>query len=128
MHTEIGQDIREYQETIFFGLNMRQFICSVLGIIVAVALWMALSPRIGAELASWLCCIGVVPFAAVGFVKINGQRFERFALAWFKFTFLEPKVLKFRTGDLLVNLLWEEVNVVGKEENADEVTGSDCEA
>ena len=43
MHTEIGQDIREYQETIFFGLNMRQFICSVLGIIAAVALWMALS-------------------------------------------------------------------------------------
>lgn len=66
MHTEIGQDIREYQETIFFGLNLRQFVCSVLGILAAVALWMALSPRIGAELASWLCCLGVATFAAGG--------------------------------------------------------------
>lgn len=38
MEIKINKEIRSYKETIFFGLSMRQFICSVLSVGAAVAL------------------------------------------------------------------------------------------
>ena len=36
MEVKINKDIREFQESIFFGLSMRQFIFSTLACVVAV--------------------------------------------------------------------------------------------
>ena len=38
MEIKINKEIRNYKETLFFGLSLRQFICSVLAVGVAVAL------------------------------------------------------------------------------------------
>ena len=42
MEIKINKEIRNYKETLFFGLSLRQFICSLLAVGVAVALYSAL--------------------------------------------------------------------------------------
>ena len=65
MEVKINKDIREIQETIFFGLSMRQFIFSVLACIVAVILYFLLKGHLGIETLSWVCILGAVPFAVL---------------------------------------------------------------
>ena len=52
MEVKINKDIREFSESIFFGLSLRQFIFSVIACIVAVVLYFALKPYLGLETLS----------------------------------------------------------------------------
>ena len=71
MEIKINKEIRAYRETLFFGLSVRQFICSVLAVGVAVVLY-------------WVCIVGAAPVAAAGFFQYNGLTLERFLWAWLK--------------------------------------------
>ncbi len=46
MEIKIPKEVREYHETIFFGLNTRQFVCSLLAVGVAVAVYFLLQPML----------------------------------------------------------------------------------
>ena len=52
MEIKINKEIRTYRETLFFGLSMRQFVCSVLAVGIAVALYFSLSRILGRETVS----------------------------------------------------------------------------
>lgn len=39
MEVKIVKEIQEYKEALFFGLNLRQCICSLLALLVAVGLY-----------------------------------------------------------------------------------------
>ena len=84
MEVKINKDIRQYSESIFFGLSMRQFIFSILACLVAVGLYFILRPYFGIETLSWMCILGAAPFAILGFVKYNGMTAEQFLVAWFR--------------------------------------------
>ena len=73
MEVKINKEIRNYTESMFFGLSMRQFIFSVLACGVAVALYFLLRPYFSTETLSWMCILGASPFAALGFIKYNGM-------------------------------------------------------
>ena len=73
MEVKINKEIRNYTESMFFGLSLRQFIFSVLACGVAVVLYFLLRPRFGTETLSWVCILGAFPFAAMGFIKYNGM-------------------------------------------------------
>lgn len=88
MEIKINKEIRNYKETIFFGLSMRQFVCSVLAVGVAVALYFGMSRIVDRETVSWVCIVGAAPIAAAGFFHYNGLTLERFLWAWFKSEFL----------------------------------------
>ena len=94
------KEIRDYQESIFFGLSTRQFICSLLAVGVAVGLYFGLRPLIGSEEVGWMCILGAAPFAACGFFKYHGMTAEKLAWAWFKSEFLYPKRLVFKSDSL----------------------------
>ena len=79
----------------FFGLSLRQFIFSVLACGVAVGLYFLLRPYAGTETVSWMCILGAVPFAALGFVKYNGMTAEQFVWVWLRSKFIEPQKVKF---------------------------------
>ena len=81
MEIKINKEIMTYEETIFFGLTMRQFLCSALAVGTAVGLYLLLSPVLGRESVSWICILGAIPFAAAGFFRYNGMYFEQFAWA-----------------------------------------------
>ena len=95
MEVKINKEIRNYTESMFFGLSLRQFIFSVLACGVAVGLYFLLRPRFGTETLSWVCILGAFPFAAMGFIKYNGMTAEQFVWAWIKSEFLMPKKLMF---------------------------------
>ena len=55
MEVKINREIRNYTESMFFGLSLRQFIFSVLACGVAVGLYFLLRPYVGTETVSWVC-------------------------------------------------------------------------
>lgn len=95
MEVRINREIRDYTESMFFGLSLRQFIFSVLAVGIAVGIYLGLNPILGTETTSWLCIVAAFPFAVIGFLKYNGMAAEKFIWAWIKSTFLIPKILTF---------------------------------
>ena len=107
MNAKINKEIRNYSESIFFGLSLRQFVFSVLACLIAVAVYFGLRPVLGLETTSWICILAAFPFAVIGFLKYNGMTAEKFLLAWFRSTFLIPKVLTFGNTNMYYLLLQE---------------------
>ena len=61
MEVKINKEIRNYTESMFFGLSMRQFLFSVLACGVAAGLFFLLRGRFGTETVSWMCVLGASP-------------------------------------------------------------------
>ena len=95
MEVRINREIRDYTESMFFGLSLRQFFFSVLACGIAAGIYLGLNPILGTETTSWLCIVAAFPFAVIGFLKYNGMTAEKFIWAWIKSTFMIPKVLTF---------------------------------
>ena len=100
MEVKINREIRQYTQSIFFGLSMRQFIFSIFACLVAVLLYFILRPYLGLETLSWVCILGACPFAVLGFVTYNGMTAEQFIFAWFKSEILTPKRLTFKATNI----------------------------
>ena len=105
MEVKINKEIRNYTESMFFGLSLRQFIFSVLACGVAVGLYFLLRGRVGTETLSWMCILGASPFAMMGFVRYNGMTAEQFVWAWIKSEFLMPKKILFIPDNLYYEAL-----------------------
>lgn len=95
MEVKINREIRDYTESMFFGLSLRQFIFGVLACGVAVGVYFGLRDYFGTETVSWMCIVGAAPFAAFGFIKYHGMTAEQFVCAWVKSEFLLPRKLMF---------------------------------
>lgn len=105
MEVKINREIREYTESIFFGLSLRQFVFSICACVVAVVLYFLLKPYCGIETLSWVCILGAAPFVALGFIKYNGMTAEKFVAAWIKSMILTPKRLTFKPTNLYYEYL-----------------------
>ena len=105
MEVKINREIRNYTESMFFGLSMRQFVFSVLAILVAVGLYFLLKPHFGTETVSWMCILGAAPFAALGFITYHGMTAGQFLWAWLRSELLEPNELRFEESKLYYEAL-----------------------
>ena len=105
MEIKINREIRDYHESMFMGLSLRQSIFSVLAIASAVGLYFWLQPVLGAEITSWVCILGAAPFAVLGFVSYHGMHAEKFLWVWFRSEVLEPKQLCFKPNNLYFELM-----------------------
>ena len=115
MEVKINREIRQYTESIFFGLSMRQFIFSIFACLVAVLLYFLLRPYFGIETLSWVCILGACPFAVLGFVTYNGLTAEQFLSAWFKSEILTPKRLTFKATNIYYEANKETIEKLEKE-------------
>lgn len=105
MEVKINREIRNYTESMFFGLSMRQFLFSILACGVAVGFYFLLRPHMGTETVSWMCVLGAAPFAALGFVRYHGMNAEQFIWAFIKSEILVPKRLVFHPENLYYEIL-----------------------
>jgi len=96
LEVKINHEIREYTESMFFGLSIRQFFFSLLAVVTAAVLYFALKDKVGMEMVSWICIAGAVPFAAMGFVRYHGMNCEQLIWAWLRCMVIEPKQYKVR--------------------------------
>ena len=95
LEVKINKEIRDYSESVFFGLSLRQLFFSLLAVGAAVLLFFSLKDRLGTETVSWICILGATPFAALGFVRYHGMPAERLFLAFLRSEVIEPKRLAF---------------------------------
>ncbi|WP_407882106.1 PrgI family protein [Owariibacterium komagatae] len=105
MEVKIPKEIREYRESIFFGLSARQFTCSLLALGAAVGLYFLFDPLVGTEGVGWICILGAAPFAVCGFWTYHGMTAEQTLWAWFKSQVLTPRRLVFRSDSLYYQAL-----------------------
>ena len=115
MEVKINREIRQYTESMFFGLSMRQFVFSLLAIAVAVGLYFLLKPYVGTETVSWMCILGAAPFAAMGFISYHGMTAEQFLLAWLKSEVLEPREIRFESSNYYYEALKDTIAAHEKE-------------
>ena len=115
MEVKINREIRQYTESIFFGLSMRQFVFSAIACMVAVILYFILKNYLGIEMLSWICILGALPFAVLGYVKYNDMTAEKFIIAWIKSEILMPKHLLFKPENIYYEMLKQEYKEMKKE-------------
>lgn len=86
MEIKINKEVRDYTESIFLGLSLRQCVFSVLACIVAVMIYFAAINSLGTEITSWLCILGALPFAILGFITYQSMNAEEILIvAWRSF-------------------------------------------
>ena len=83
MEIRINKEIKDYHESLFFGLSTRQFICSVAAVGAAVGIYFGLKNYIDNE---------------------------EFVGAWFRSEFLAAGVRKFESTNYLYEMIKEELN------------------
>ena len=105
MEVKINREIRDYTESMFFGLSLRQLVFALLAVGAAVSVFFLLKPRLGMETVSWVCILCAAPFAAMGFIRYNGMTAERFLWAWLKSAFIMPRKLMFRASNIYYEAL-----------------------
>ena len=105
MEININKDIREYTEGVFFGLNIRQLICSGLAVASAVAIYFYARKTVSQEVITYLCIAAAAPFAAIGFIRYNGMPMEKIFVAWMKDNFLVPRRLTIKSNNIYLEAL-----------------------
>ena len=99
MEVKINKEIRNYTESMFFGLSLRQFVFSLLAVGVAIVLYFLIKPYAGMETVSWMCILGAAPFAAMGFITYHGMTAEQFLIAWLRSELIEPREIRFESNN-----------------------------
>ena len=99
---KINKEIQRYQESILFGLSLRQMVFALLAIGVAVGAFFGLKPLIGAAEVGWVCMLAAFPFAMCTY---NGMPAERFLLAVIRSEILCPRALSYHPQNLYAELL-----------------------
>lgn len=99
MEVKINREIRQYTESMFFGLSLRQFVFSLLAVGVAIVLYFLIKPYAGMETVSWMCILGAAPFAAMGFITYHGMTAEQFLVAWLRSEMIAPREIRFESNN-----------------------------
>ena len=115
MQLKINKEIRDFKESIFFGLSMRQFIFSAFACGIAIFLYFTFIDKLGMELTSWVCMIGALPFAAIGFITIQGMTFERFLIELFRSILLYFNPLVYVPYNYFYELTKKRIEIIRKE-------------
>ena len=84
IEVKIPKEVRQHKESIFFGLSVRQFICSAFAVVIAAAVFLLLGNTVGKEIAGWGCILAAAPFAIAGYFSYNGMTLEQFVWVFLK--------------------------------------------
>ena len=112
---QINREIRNYRESVMFGLPLRQFVFSALACGSAVFLYFYMKPRVGVEMTSWICILGALPFVLLGFVTYNGMTAEQLLLQWLRSEIFIPKYLLFGNANIYYSLYKDALRECEKE-------------
>ena len=105
MEVRINKEVRNYQESLFFGLSLRQLLFALLAVAVAVGVYFGLRSVLATAEIGWVCVLCAFPFALGGFFQYNGMTLERFLLAYIRSEFLFPRRLVFKSDNIYAKAL-----------------------
>lgn len=101
MEIKVNKEIRDYSETIFFGLSMRQFFFSTIACAVAVLLYFLLKEHLGLETLSWICILRSITFWNIRICQIQRNVCRRICSCLDKVRDINAKCSIFQTRKLL---------------------------
>jgi hypothetical protein len=101
LEIRINKEIKDYHESLFMGLSMRQFMCSLGAVGAAVGIYFGLKGVLDKETVSWLCIVCAAPLAAAGFFNYNGMNFEQFVVAYIYSEFLCSGVRTYKSENYI---------------------------
>lgn len=80
LETKIPQDIRDYEEKIIFGMSGRKLLCIgiALGISIVSGFLLVKCAGLPFSIASYPIILLVLPVLAIGFLRKDGQPFEKY--------------------------------------------------
>lgn len=102
MEVKINREIRNYKESVFWGLSLRQTIFSLLACAAAVITYFLFSGHLSVSVLSWVCVVSALPFAAFGFIQYNEMPLETFLYAWFRHAICIPHTMHARVNDTIL--------------------------
>ncbi len=111
MEVKMNKEIRDYQESMFWGLSFRQCLFSVLAILAALGIYFLTRKYAGEQVTGWLCVLGAAPFATCGFFRYHGMTAEQFAWTVIKSELLYPKRLVFKSENLYFSCMEESLRL-----------------
>jgi hypothetical protein len=116
MEVKINREIRNYTESMFFGLSSDS---SFFLYWLSALRWFCtfvLKPYVGTETVSWMCILGAAPFRGNGLhVNYNGMTAEQFVWAWLRSEMIEPKQIKFEPVNIYYEALKDTIDAHEKE-------------
>lgn len=92
MEVKLLKEIRNYSETIFFGLSLRQFLFAALSLGSSAAMYFIAHRVLSDEAVGWLCILAALPGAILGFFKYQGLSAEQFIRIAFRYFFAPTKL------------------------------------
>ena len=101
LEIRINKEIKDYHESLFLGLSVRQFACSLGAVAAAVGIYFGLNNFLDKEIVSWLCIVCAAPLAVAGFFTYNGMNFEQFLIAYIYSEFICAGVRKYESENFL---------------------------
>jgi hypothetical protein len=104
MEVKLIKEIRNYSESIFFGLSMRQFLFAALAVGCSLTVYFVFSSILSSEAVGWLCILAALPGAFLGFFKYQGLNAEEFLRAALRFL-LAPNKLPRVNSNLYFEIL-----------------------
>ena len=91
MEVKINKELRDFSESVFFGLSLRQFVFSALAVGVAIAIYFSLVDLLGTEVTGWICILAALPLGLAGFFRYQGLPLEVFLTHFIRSEFLFPR-------------------------------------
>lgn len=104
MEVRINSEVRDFEEGIIFGLSLKQLVFAALAVASSVLVYLLTKGRLNLNISGILCVIAAAPWAAAGFVRINGLSVGGFLAAWLRFC-ATPRRLVYDAGNLYLALL-----------------------
>ena len=114
IEVRIPKEIRKYKEKLFFGLTLRQSICTAIGLITSIPVYIVVSQRMGEDFASWVVIFIGMPLFLLGYFNYNGLNFEQFIVAYLQSEVIYPKKRKYKTENLY-DILLEQIEKEDRE-------------
>ena len=80
LDVDIPLEINDYQEKIVFGMSLRQLVCSVLAVVLGIGTYFLCTKMFNMTMdsASYVIIVEALPLMAFGFIRKDGQPFEKF--------------------------------------------------
>ena len=111
----IPKEIKNYREKLFFGLTLRQCICTAIALLICVPIYIFGNRFLPQEAVSWVVILIAVPLMFTGFFRYNDMAFEQFALEIIRFYTspqqriysYEPPFMELRNGYMTEELTTE---------------------
>ena len=82
LQIEVNNEIRSYQEKLFFGMSIRQLGFTALALAVSVGSFFVMKNilNIPIPVISYIVVAMCAPFMALGFIQIHGYPFEKYVM------------------------------------------------